>query len=156
MEYLVFGSQDSVDTDVMLITDSIGTIQECRDIVSNWKQENQFSFDKKLNCNLCIIKNGIVIDVFKGTPDEVNNSIYYTFDLHVENLLKKCPIKRKVNRNVELKILRSVRIILGFLSRTEKRTEIKSALRGTIFQKISLLKKIDLIPINTFNKKNKV
>lgn len=35
-----------------------------------------------MNCNLVVVNDGILVDCFKGTVDELNNAILYTYGLH--------------------------------------------------------------------------
>jgi len=51
------------------------------------------------------------------------------------------------------KILRVARFIISFYSRTELRTQIKSALRGDLKDKLEVLKKIDFTQMTEFPKK---
>ena len=48
--------------------------------------------DKPLNCNLGVFKDGKLEKVFKGTTDELNNVLFYTYKNHksVLLILNKC------------------------------------------------------------------
>ena len=92
---------------------------------------------KELNCNIAVIKDGIVANVFKGTTDEVNNSMLLTYDNFTQ--FHKNKIERLIPRDVDLKLLRAFRIILSFLSRSYLRESVKKSLRGTLQEKIDTL-----------------
>jgi hypothetical protein len=100
---------------------------------------------KEVNVNICSLKDGVVHRVFKGTPDEVNNSCYSTYNYHNQRHITQ--IKRMVERDVELKILRTCRVILSFWSRSKYRSQVKSALKGDIYEKIKVINEINPIGI---------
>lgn len=139
------GSQDSLDTDVYLVLEEpILVLQRCKEVCESFPD---------INANLVVIEHGEVVWCYKGTVDEVNNSIYYTYSLHTENV-EPCPIFKAVNRNIELKVERTIRGILSYMSRTSLRTEIKTALKSKdLGVKIKALKLIDLPSIESFGKK---
>jgi hypothetical protein len=104
--------------------------------------------EKELNCNLAVFNDGNLIKVFKGTTEELNNVLFYTYNNHKQFFPN--PIKFPVVRDVDEKILRVARFILTFYSRTNLRTEIKSALKGDLIEKIKVLKKINFIEMIDF------
>jgi hypothetical protein len=151
--YNLFGSKSSVDYDVMVYVKSIPAIQECKTLCA--KLEHEFASRlslKKRNVNLAIIGDGVIQRVFKGTPDECNNSVLATYALHRQSY--PLPIVKKVSRNVPLKLARSLRIMLSFLSRTEQRAIVKSALRGSASDKLSVLSEIHFHDIKNLGKNN--
>jgi hypothetical protein len=149
----IFGSASSRDYDIMVFVEDIPPINDCKILCAQLEGEFSGIFsDKKCNVNLAIIDSGIIQRVFKGTPDECNNSVYYTYELHTQT--HPLPITRTVPRNVELKIARSLRIILSFLSRTEHRVAVKQALRGNIEEKLKVLGSLDLSKIVELGKNN--
>lgn len=161
--FQVFGSKSSQDLDCMVIVDNIPSdssrantfrksIQKSHELCDFYgeKIKEITNTDKVVNTNICVIRDGIVVDVFKGTPDEVNNSMYITYDFHKQWYPNQ--VERLVDRDIELKILRTCRVILSFISRTEYRTQVKQALRGDIYDKIKLIKSIDFSKINDLNK----
>jgi len=153
--YNVFGSADSIDCDIMVQVYSLPSIQECKNLCASFEQ--QFDFESKLgnkdyNVNIAIVKDCIIVDCFKGSPDECNNSIFYTYKLHQQ--FRPCLVERCVPRDVELKIARSVRELLSFLSRTEHREEIKRALNGSFKDKLNTLHNIDISLLDNLGKNN--
>ena len=106
---------------------------------------------KELNCNLGRFEDGKLIQVFKGTTDELNNVLYWTFKNH--NQFFKNPIEQTVERDIDEKILRVSRFIITFYSKTHLRTQIKSALRGNIQEKLEVLKLIDFKTMTEFPQK---
>lgn len=151
--YNVFGSDDSQDYDIMIFVDKIPSTQESKEMCLKIESELQVIFpNKKTNVNLAVIENGIIVDVFKGTSDECNNSIFRTYNLHNQS----CPllIDREVPRDLNLKLARSLRAILSFLSRTSYSNEVKKALKGNALDKINVLEKICLSSLTNLNKNN--
>lgn len=138
----IHGSKDSVDTDVVYVVDKLPSLQECK----------KFCSDKKENRNLCVVKNGVVTECYKGTPDEVNNAVFLTYNLHEQEY--PLVITRLVPRDVTAKCMRAVRIILSHLSRSQYRAQVKEALVSDWFTRIKTLEDIDLttIDFSTLNK----
>jgi len=152
-EYQIFGSKDSIDYDVMVFVDRIGNKQESHERVANFdKILSELYPDKPLNCNLAIVKYGIVTEVFKGTADEVNNMLCLTYDLHEQQ--HKLKITRLIGRDIDLKKLRTARVLLSFLSRTKHRTEIKKALKSDFIEKLKVLSDLDLSKIRDLGSRN--
>lgn len=158
-KFQIFGSKSSIDLDVMVFVDEIT-------IKPNLSHELEIEFnkqiklitgtDKEVNSNLCVINNdGIIIDVFKGSIDEVNNSMYYTYDNHINIQHYPNQIKSLLKRDVELKILRTLRVLLSLISRTEYRTIVKSSLTKNYADKIKTLKFCDISGLNIDNYLNK-
>lgn len=145
------GSSDSLDTDVYVVLDQpILNIQECKEYCEAYQKDF-----KNYNVNIITITNNIVDWCYKGTVDEVNNSIYYTYSLHTNNLLRhlECPVKL-VQRDLEAKLDRTMRGLLSYLSRTEYRVEVKEALKSTSYElKAQVLSNIDIRTISNFGKK---
>lgn len=133
----IHGSQDSIDLDIIYVFDKLPTYKECRDFCSENKDENR---------NIVVINDGIVVDCFIGTCDEINNGIIDTYHLHIQE--HKLLIERRLERDVLLKYIRATRGILSILSRTKYRKEIKLALRGGLFARVECLKNIDFTSID--------
>jgi hypothetical protein len=136
------GSGDSTDKDVVYIADRLPDKVTCKEFCSN-KDENR---------NIITIKDGAVSEVYKGTVDEVNNALLDTYSLHPQEM--PLLINRRLERDVYLKYIRSLRIILSHLSRSQYRPEIKSALRGGWKERLDILNNInfDTIDFDTLNK----
>jgi hypothetical protein len=133
MEYFRFGSADSIDHDMFYRFDEMPNTAECKAFCASKEIDNK---------NIIVIKDGIIIDTFKGTPDEVNNILFHTYSLHEQKFPN--PIERTVERSVPLKTIRAIRIILSYLSRTEYRSEIKRALLSLNFKnRLDTLSKLD-------------
>ena len=153
LEYIIFGSENSIDKDIFVVIDELpDTIDECKNTCYAAEAELQPYFKEKVNVNIGTIKDGIVTSVMKGTEDEVNNSIFYTAQFHPENT--KEYIDRLLPRDVERKILRSLRIMLSLLSRSEHRKVVKEALRGDVWEKLDVLESLDLTQITDIGKRN--
>ena len=152
IEYNIFGSKSSNDYDLAVRVNSIPIIAEPHELCKHYNSHfSKILTGKKINSNLVVVENGILVNCFKGTVDELNNAILDTYDLHSQDY--PCFIKKRLERALELKIVRCLRGFLSMYSRTELRTEIKSALRGNVREQIEVLKKIDLL--NTIPKGKK-
>jgi hypothetical protein len=138
----VHGSPDSVDKDIVYVVDEPMESHICKRLCE--------IFDG--NPNLAVIKDGHVVWCYKGVPDELNNSMYRTVPLHKEN--KGNPISGPVERDVCMKVIRAVRIILSHMSRSQYRSMIKSALRGGWKERLDTLWDIKLEEID-FDSLNK-
>jgi hypothetical protein len=152
IQYNIFGSHSSTDYDLAVKVDSIPIIVEAHDLC---KKYNDYFFyklpEKKINCNLVVVSDGILVDCFKGTIDELNNAILYTYGLHRQEF--ECFVTRAVKRDVEVKIARCLRGLLSMYSRTDLRTDIKNALRGNIREQLNVLEKIDFVNMVPVGKK---
>lgn len=145
----IHGSKDSVDVDTYYWVDELpSTIQECKTWCESRKGEN---------ANLLTVYTEIVgehyssvVDkVYKGVPDEVNNSLLRTYDLHPNQESSLPPGLHYVQRDEFIKYIRSVRVILSHLSRSQYRTDIKSALSSGDWKfKLNTLLSIPLMDID--------
>ena len=138
IRFTVFGSPSSLDKDIFVQVDKLPTlIKECKVIVDELEEQLQKDYKEKVNVNIGEVVDGNIVSVFKGTPDEVNNSLYYTSLYHDENIehLVKSPVKRDIERKVH----RTFRVMLSMLSRTTLRTLVKEALRSDINKKIDVM-----------------
>lgn len=154
--FYLFGSENSQDYDVLVNINNIPeNIDEAHKICKYWNDKlSEILPDKELNCNLITISDNKIIDCFKGTLDELNNCLFYTYKHHKQ--FYDNPILLPIERNLNHKILRVARYLITFYSRTELRTEIKAALRGNLLLKLAVLKKIDYTLMTEFpNKKEK-
>ncbi|MBC7864323.1 MAG: hypothetical protein IAF38_15195 [Bacteroidia bacterium] len=144
-EFQLFGSEDSIDYDVMIFVETIPEkIDDCHTLCKNFSKElSTLLSEKPLNINLAVVENGNVVKVFKGTADEVNNALFYTYNLHSQHFPKK--IASLVERNADQKFLRATRVLLSFFSRTKLRSKVKEALRGDLREKVLVLKEIDFL-----------
>lgn len=149
-----FGSADSEDIDCLVFVNQIPETKiACNELCKTFDLEFAKLFpNEKINCNLGIVSNGVLTQVYKGVKDETNNAMLTTYHLHHQYFENQ--ILNKVERNLELKIHRATRIILSYLSKSNERVLIKSALNGTIYNKIEVLKELNLSEI-VFSSKEK-
>lgn len=148
-KFQIFGSRSSKDLDVMVFVDSIPKIDDAHNIIKSLNTEIK-SFtktDKEVNSNLAILKDGVILKVFKGTEDECNNSLIDTYDLHTQYFENQ--ITNRLIRDIELKKLRTLRVLLSFVTRTKYREDVKRALKSDALLKISVLKNIDITNLFT-------
>ena len=136
----IHGSADSIDTDVYYVFDTMTDFKYCQEFCSS-KEENR---------SIITIKDGVVNQCFKGTVDEVNNGLYYTYDLHEQEY--PLLIDRLLPRDILIKDIRAFRGIFSYLSRTQYRQEIKEGLRSGWKKRIDIIKTIDWNNIEEFNK----
>ncbi len=153
-KFYIFGSEDSQDYDVLVEVDNVPKdVSKSSDICKYYNHKlSELLIDKPINANIGVFKDGKIIDLFKGTPDELNNVLYYTYKNH--NQFFPNPITSPIKRDVDLKILRVCRFILTFYSRTDMRSDVKKALKGDLKEKLSILRKIDFIKMVEFPGKN--
>lgn len=118
------GSEDSTDIDVFYVFDTKPSYHECHTFCSADTVENR---------NIIVIKDGFVVDCFKGTVDEIQNSLLATYHLHSQEF--PLIISETVKRNVMLKNVRVLRCFLSHFSRTKWRTDVKDALRSHDWKK---------------------
>ena len=74
------GSRDSMDEDNLYLVDTIPSFEECKTLCDN----------RSDNGNLAVVREGVVVDSYKGLPDEVNNSLFHTYALHEQDF--PCPV----------------------------------------------------------------
>ena len=140
----IHGSEDSTDTDVVYVVEQLPDKIKCKQICSGNPDENR---------NLIVIKDGIVTESYKGTPDEINNALMTTYVLHQQDY--PLLVTQKVKRIAPLKYVRGIRIILSHLSRSQYRESVKKALHGDWQSRLDVLYDIDptTIDFSTLNKK---
>lgn len=155
-KFYIFGSENSTDYDILVEVDEILPIEKSHDICKSFNFElSKILKDKPINSNLAVIKNDRIVEVFKGTSDELNNVLFYTYDNHEQYFDN--PIKEPIIRDIDEKILRVSRFIITFFSRTDLRVLVKSALRGDLKDKLKVLKSLDFVTMNDFSgKKEKI
>lgn len=141
--YVIFGSENSLDCDVMVFVDSktnqAESAKKCLELKQSLKQ--YIKTEKELNVNIAILKDGQIVWAYKGTPDECNNSILDTAKLHPEN--KEIFITKRVSRSLEIKLIRALRIILSMITRTDRREDVKRALKNnSVGSRLTILKTV--------------
>ncbi|RUT69284.1 hypothetical protein D0817_17450 [Flavobacterium cupreum] len=153
--YQIFGSENSLDADVVFFVKEMPeTIVEKLSLSKEFsKTITSFFPEKVINANLAVLKNGHLTEVYKGTTDELNNALFYTYQFHEQK--QENQITKLLVRDVDLKFLRSSRMILSFVSKTEYRVLVKKALKGNLNEKIQALETIKLSAIASFGKEKK-
>lgn len=144
MDYpiIIHGSENSLDLDAYVIIPSPLSLQDSKRLCESFKG---------INANLLCVEDGIVVWNYKGTIDECNNSILATYHLHEQTF--PIPVEHKVQRSYALKLIRTIRGILSYVSRTELREEVKKALSSyDLAFKISIMQQIDFGKITDFGK----
>ena len=158
--FTVFGSESSLDLDVIVFVEEIpADASKGNELCKFYNKsigdiyEDMYGITKEVNSNLAILKNGYVVQVHKGTSDEVNNSIVLTREFHTQ-FHKNKYVNGLLPRDLQIKLLRTARVLLSFLSRTSHRAKVKAALRGDVYHKIMTLREIDLSGMVDLGKSN--
>lgn len=150
MKYYVFGSKSSQDLDLLVLVDQLGTIADNKEKVVQLQKDLAHLSSKPVNVNLGVLENGTLTKVFKGTLDEVNNSVMDTYCLHEQYFPLEINVRQK--RDITEKVLRSVRICLSNLSRTQYRQEVKQGLKGDALERVKVLQNINLETVSSHDK----
>lgn len=152
MKFNVFGSKSSIDRDVLVYVDVLPSLEGCKKLSKTLDAEisDLYVDGKEVNTNLGVVNAGVLIHVFKGSVDEVNNSLLATYSDHEQKF--PLMISRRLDRDLGLKVLRAARIILSLCSRTQYRPEVKISLSGNLINKIDTLKQLDFLKIIEFGK----
>lgn len=138
----VHGSEDSTDLDVYYVLGTLPSFAECQSFCAADETENR---------NIITIEDGIVTQCFKGTIDEINNGLIVTYPLHEQEF--PLLIDRLVPRDIGLKVVRVLRCILSYCSRTQYRTGVKYALRSPSWKtKLEMLASIKFDRIDDYVK----
>lgn len=152
--YQIFGSKSSEDLDVCFFVDSLDGIRGNHEVVKMYTAQTNFNTSKSVNANLAIVENGIVIENFKGSADELNNALFTTYNLH--NQAYKNHIDRLVSRNLESRIVRCARTLVGNFTRTDLRIQAKAAIREDVDTQLDFLATIQLEKYTDFGKNGSV
>ena len=80
--YNFFGSGDSIDRDVMVYVDEIPSQPDQGKKLCTTYANLLFSKLGEVDCNLGVVKDGVMVDVVKGGACETNNSVLHTYHLH--------------------------------------------------------------------------
>lgn len=164
--FQVFGSRSSQDYDVIVFVKEMSSViddNHRRIKILAEKLDVKFAElgwpSKVVNANIGVLRDGMLIRVFKGTPDEVNNSLYRTYSNHAQN--HRNQIRKQFERTwsgnfyAQLKLKRCFRFILSFFSRIEElRPVIKPAMKGDFNVRMDALVKIDMTRHTDFSGKN--
>lgn len=151
--FQLFGSASSLDVDIVFFVDQLDSVKASSMLSKNLGQQyaTWSNCGKIVNANLAILgADGHLVEVYKGTTDELNNALIATYDFHEQAHAQQ--IQTALPRDINLKVLRCARVVLSFLSRTKIRAEVKMALRGDLLQKLNVL---DRIRLNNFDELGK-
>lgn len=143
----IHGSADSTDVDVVYVVDAIPSPQESKAFCSADKSENR-------NIITIDARRGVVSGCYKGSIDEINNSLFETYNLHHQT--DPLMIRFRRCRDIAIKCMRSTRIVLSHLSRSQYRKYVKDALRGSWNERLltleMLMNNLAEIDFDTLNK----
>ncbi len=151
--YFIFGSADSIDTDVLVQVQTIGDRKTAYDRVMALRQVSPEGW----NINLVVIEGGYITQTVtsNGTADGLNNALLQTYDNHLPRQLHPNPIKGPVRRNMALAMYRALRCMLTYCTRTKHRSIIKPHLKGIhpFHHKPAMMAQIDFESIDDFGNK---
>lgn len=150
--YQIFGSENSLDADLVFFVEEMPqTIAEKLALSKEFSKSVASCFpEKEINPNLAVCQNGHLTAVYKGTTDELNNALFHTYNFHEQK--QQNQITKLLVRDIDLKFLRSTRMILSFMSKTAYRVLVKKALKGVLDEKIQALETIKVSRITSFGK----
>lgn len=156
MIYNIFGSEDSLDYDIMVYVEDIPSIVMCKKWCKEYEEElSKIYTDKPIDVNLAVVKDNMIVDVYKGFPAECNDMIYWTYKRHEQTYA--CMVSEVVgltDEYIHTKVARTVRILISSLSRTVHRPMIKKALKGTFMDQLCILSMISLDSVNILHNKH--
>jgi len=166
-----YGSNDSDDVDIFIAlsrvpdyTDDTDVyfIEEIHQAVSDLLKSGVIAeSNRKIEYSLIhVSKDGAVDWCEYDDLEECNNALFHTFSHHAYNnsvMGGVNPVKKKLRQNVSYKIVKVVRSLLTYLSRTEHRTDVKYLLKnGTFGERLEFVLKFlsnqGLSELESFNK----
>ncbi len=151
--FQIFGSPSSIDRDILVVVDTLPTLEASKTIAAELAPiiQAHFADPKKPNINFGILHDGVIVETLKGIPDETNNAILATYDFHIQPY--PLAITRPVCRDLHAKYQRTARVILSLYSRTSHRQAVKQALRGDFETRCAMLEQLDFsAPVADFGK----
>lgn len=120
LRFNLFGSADGHDIDLAIHLDNfpvkvhLGHIM-VKEIEAYIKDVYYPNETREINATLIKVDDGVVVKTLKGTNDETNNSLYYTYDQHPQFF--PCLISRPVERDVSAALVRGLRGLLSTFTR---------------------------------------
>lgn len=140
------GSENSLDKDAYVVVPSALPFKAAKALCDSYTD---------INANLIFVKNGVVNWCYKGTVDECNNGLLETYRHHAQT--EDNPITAQLSRQYGLKMVRCLRGLLSYHSRTALREDIKKALVSPdMALKIETLKKVNLNTVPDYQKTSAV
>jgi len=133
----VFGSPSSRDVDVVVAVDfdpaprpeRISWLHGVCKAMAREVGEALGVSSERVNINLARVESGVIVECFKGIPDELNNAVLATYSLHRQ--LHPCIVSRPVPRDVPLKVLKASRKVLTWFAKTSLRRALLPILRSS-------------------------
>lgn len=142
----IFGSATSRDIDFLVVINHRPSIEQCKQLAREYEERlaalyPKLTANRELDCNLCMIEEGVITWVYKGMKDITNNAVLATYHLHQQ--YHPCLIQKKLVRNLELFKVRTIGIILAHVTRSSIRGKAREALRGTFQDHLFFLSALD-------------
>lgn len=152
LKFNVHGSHDSLDVDVVVAVDEHWAqptikphmlVAECTRLAGPVADALGVPV-ALVNCNLVVVRDGVIAWVAKGDNTETNNALLCTYALHVQRWPPFAT--RALQRNVNAKLHRGVRSALGAFTRTNHRAAVKAALRSAVVfgERVRVLSELDV------------
>lgn len=151
--YYYFGSEDSLDRDVLIDHPGATGTQQDSKLADALKEK--YPICKDWDINIIRIENGYVTrsTPIKGSVDSVNNALFQTYDLHKQ--VYELPVAGNLPRNILMAIVRCIREILVSVKKTPLYNDvIRYALRGNFSERIEALEKVSYSSISHFDLEN--
>ncbi len=152
LPWFIFGSTDSLDTDVLVQVEEVGARVEAEALIKTLE-----AMTEGWSINLISVQDGHVTATLppKGTADGLNNSLFLTYDNHLDRQQHPNPIRSLVPRHRALTFYRALRALLNFCTRTQHRALIRPHLRGIhpFALKLDMLAAVDFRQIEGFGNK---
>ena len=151
IRFTVFGSENSRDVDILVyIEKPIDKPHLAGNLAHDYESKLQHLFpNRELDCNLGIIRDNVLVWVYKGNVDETNNAVLATHHLHKQNML--CPITKRVQRDVKLKVVKFTRVVCAVFSKSSRRADVKVALKGNVRTRYNFLITLDISVLAELN-----
>ncbi|KIO74687.1 hypothetical protein TH53_24985 [Pedobacter lusitanus] len=141
LKYYYFGSADSLDTDVLVHHPEATGTDSDSSLVDELR--SKFPMCIKWDINIVKIDGGYVTKSIpsKGNVDSVNNSLYQTYHLHVQD--HEQPIIGNLPRQKLLAVVRCIRAILLSVKKTSQyKLHIRPALKADFIDRLDALLKV--------------
>jgi hypothetical protein len=151
----IYGSASSQDVDLMEVVpesfkgrkpheSSNYCLQRIPELIQEFTSMGIDLQNRELNLNLCTLDNSngksIINWVYKGSIDECNNCLFLSYNNHKNIQIAPLFVTSLVSRRLDIKIIRSLRMILSWITRTNMRSSVKSALKtNTVSSRLKVL-----------------
>lgn len=134
-QFNIFGSSNSLDVDMVVPVPPTWMDEKkhtgllyCNKLKEQIQQMHPTMANKDLDVNIVVVQDGVIVWCLKGSSDETNNAVFYTYKFHTQE--HSCLVARPIARNVQAKIERTCRTITSFFKRSAHRAQCAKALKS--------------------------